>query len=91
MTRFETHQLVVFWYLGCMRKQRLSFCSALTALLVLPFCDAAAQAVPNAGERVESLVTFGAQSDKNWGDDDFSQTFFFLIPEQQRDPVYIRV
>ena len=50
-----------------------------------------AQAVPNDGERVESLVTFGAQSDKQWGDDDFTQTFFFLIPEKQRTPVYIRV
>ena len=52
---------------------------------------AQAQAVPNAGERVESLVTFGGQSDKMWGDDDFTQTFFFLIPERQRGPVYIRV
>ncbi|WP_083321055.1 hypothetical protein [Hymenobacter glacialis] len=60
-------------------------------MLVLPFGAARAQAVPNAGERVETLVTFGAQSDKSWGDDDFSQTFFFLIPEKQREPVYIRV
>jgi len=40
---------------------------------------------------MESLITFGAQSDTKWGDDDFSQTFFFLIPEKQRTPVYIRV
>jgi hypothetical protein len=40
---------------------------------------------------VESLITFGAQSDTKWGDDDFSQTFFFLIPEKQRTPVYIWV
>lgn len=40
---------------------------------------------------MESLITFGAQSDTKWGDDDFSQTFFFLIPEKQRTPVYIWV
>ena len=65
--------------------------SAALALLIGPARLAQAQAVPNPGERVENLVTFGAQSDKKWGDDDFSQTFFFLIPEKQRDPVYIRV
>ena len=63
----------------------------MVALLTLPLNPANAQAVPNAGERVESLVTFGAQSDKMWGDDDYTQTFFFLIPEKQRTPVYIRV
>ena len=47
--------------------------------------------MPNPGEQVESLITFGAQSDKRWGDDNFSQTFFFLAPTSQRDPIYIRV
>ena len=64
---------------------------ALACLLAAPVSRAWAQAVPNPGERVESLITFGAQSDKKWGDDDFRQTFFFLIPERQRTPVYIRV
>ncbi|WP_310394573.1 hypothetical protein [Hymenobacter sp.] len=63
----------------------------MLALWAAPGAAARAQAVPNPGERVETLVTFGAQSDKQWGDDDFSQTFFFLIPATQRDPVYIRV
>ena len=78
-------------YLGRMVKQRFWNHSALTVLLAAPLSAAWAQAVPNPGERVESLITFGAQSDKNWGDDDFSQTFFFLIPSAQRTPVYIRV
>ena len=34
------------------------------ALLLLAAAPARAQAVPNPGERVESLITFGAQSDK---------------------------
>jgi hypothetical protein len=64
----------------------------LTAVLSLgAWLGARAQAVPSPGERVESLVTFGGQSDKTWGDDDYTQTFFFLIPEKQRQPVYIRV
>ena len=73
-----------------MVKHWFLYAGALVALAT-PLAGAFAQAVPNPGERVESLVTFGAQSDKQWGDDDFSQTFFFLIPEKQRDPVYIRV
>ncbi|WBA40399.1 hypothetical protein [Hymenobacter canadensis] len=50
-----------------------------------------AQAVPSPGENIASLVTFGAQADPSWGDDDFTQTFFFLVPKQNRQPVYIRV
>ncbi|RPD50147.1 hypothetical protein DNI29_04945 [Hymenobacter sediminis] len=53
--------------------------------------QAAAQAVPNPGENVAFIVTFGAQADKSWGDDDFTQTFFFLVPKENRQPVYIRV
>jgi hypothetical protein len=74
-----------------MVKQCFWYCSALVALAFALTPQAQAQAVPNAGERVESLVTFGAQSDKMWGDDDFTQTFFFLVPSTQRAPVYIRV
>jgi len=56
-----------------------------------PLPAAHAQAVPNPGENIASLVTFGAQGDKSWGDDDHTQTFFFLIPQANRQPVYIRV
>ncbi len=59
--------------------------------MAFPNKAARAQAVPNRSERVESLVTFGAASDPAWGDDDFTQTFFFFMPEKQHDPVYIRV
>ena len=62
----------------------------LLAVFMVSLGFARAQAVPNAGERVERLIIFGTQSDKNWGDD-FSQTFFFLVPAAQHDPVYIRV
>jgi hypothetical protein len=52
---------------------------------------AAAQAVPNPAEKIESLVTFGAQAPATSGDDDFTQTFFFLVPATERRPIYIRV
>ena len=52
---------------------------------------AQAQAVPSAGEHLESLVTFGAQAAPTMGDDDFLQTFFFLVPANERRPFYIRV
>ncbi|MBT9391798.1 hypothetical protein KLP40_01375 [Hymenobacter sp. NST-14] len=60
-------------------------------LLLVPYHRARAQAAPNPGENIAFLVTFGAQADKSWGDDDFTQTFFFLIPQENRQPVYIRV
>ena len=61
-------------------------------LLVLGAAGAAAaQAVPNPGEKIESLVTFGPQAPTTSGDDDFTQTFFFLVPATERRPIYIRV
>jgi hypothetical protein len=36
-------------------------------------------------------VTFGGDSDPAWGDDDFCQIFFCVIPRSQTGPVYIRV
>ncbi len=52
---------------------------------------AQAQAVPNPGENIQFLITFGPKADPAWGDDDFTQTFFFLVPQGQRQPVYLRV
>lgn len=63
-----------------------------TLALVLGIAGAAAaQAVPNPGEKIENLVTFGAQAPTTSGDDDFTQTFFFLVPATERRPLYIRV
>ena len=50
-----------------------------------------AQPVPTLEENIPYLVTFGAQSDKSWGDDDFCQVFFFAIPQTQVNPFFIRV
>ena len=58
-------------------------------LLTLNFCFG--QMVPSEFEQISHLVTFGAESNPGWGDDDHSQVFFFIIPETFTKPVYIRV
>lgn len=50
-----------------------------------------AQQIPAQEENIPYLVTFGRDGAKSWGDDDFSQTFFFVIPRFQVQPIYIRV
>jgi hypothetical protein len=49
------------------------------------------QPVPNVEENIPYLMTFGKQAETSWGDDDFSQTFFFLIPADYNQPFFIRV
>ena len=50
-----------------------------------------AQPVPNVEENIPFLMTFGPQAEVSWGDDDFSQTFFFLLPKDYDKPVFIWV
>jgi Tfp pilus assembly protein PilZ len=51
-----------------------------------------AQEVPGPDENIPFLITFGKDGGiTSWGDDDFSQTFFFAIPKDYKDPFYIRV
>lgn len=49
------------------------------------------QAVPSEEENIPFLVTFGKKADPAWGDNDFSQIWFFLVPETYKEMVYIRV
>jgi len=51
-----------------------------------------AQTVPGPDENIPYLITFGNKGHvTSWGDDDFSQTFFFTIPKDYKEPFYIRV
>ncbi|MFL5730495.1 MAG: hypothetical protein ACJ75J_13490 [Cytophagaceae bacterium] len=50
-----------------------------------------AQSAPPVDENIPYLVTFGKNAQTSYGDDDFSQTFFFVIPEDHKSSVYIRV
>ena len=49
------------------------------------------QPVPAQDENIPYLVTFGNKAATSWGDDDFSETFFFRIPSTFKDPIFIRV
>lgn len=49
------------------------------------------QAVPSPEENIPFLVTFGNEAPTSWGDDDHSQTFFFVVPKDYTQPVFIRV
>lgn len=60
-------------------------------ILLLISALAYSQPVPNVDENIPYLMTFGKFGDTDWGDDDFSQTFFFLIPEGYDQPFFIRV
>ncbi|MCP4313327.1 MAG: hypothetical protein GY790_18880 [Bacteroidetes bacterium] len=65
-----------------------------TLLCAFPICSlhlVFSQPVPAEDENIPYLVTFGAASDKSWGDDDFCQTFFFMVPPSHTSPFYIRV
>jgi len=50
-----------------------------------------AQPVPAADENIPYLMTFGGNSLTSWGDDDFCQIFFCVIPASQKSPFYLRV
>jgi len=50
-----------------------------------------AQAVPADDENIPYLMTFGKDAETSWGDDDYSQTFFFKIPKESTKGFYIRI
>jgi hypothetical protein len=50
-----------------------------------------AQAVPSEEENIPFLVTFGNKALITWGDDDFSQSFFFMVPETYAGMVFLRI
>ena len=49
------------------------------------------QPAPATEENIPYLITFGKDARTSWGDDDFCQIFFCIIPPSQTGPVYIRV
>ena len=61
------------------------------AILMFPIFDMQAQAVPSEEENIPFLVTFGNKAETSWGDNDFSQVFFFIVPETYKGMVFIRV
>jgi len=65
--------------------------SLVILLLVTAATGIHAQPVPAGDENIPYLMTFGPKAGTSWGDDDYSQTFFFLVPKSFNQPLYIRV
>ncbi|MCF8224388.1 MAG: hypothetical protein K9J30_00765 [Bacteroidales bacterium] len=63
----------------------------LLGIVILLGISAGAQPVPNKEENIPHLMTFGKEAGISWGDDDFSQAFFFLIPKDFTQQIFIRV
>ena len=59
--------------------------SILTGILLF------SQPAPAADENIPYLMTFGGNADPSWGDDDFCQIFFCVLPASFKQNVYIRV
>jgi len=49
------------------------------------------QLVPAVDENIPYLVTFSVDASTSWGDDDFYQIFYCVIPKSRTAPIYIRV
>ena len=65
----------------------------LTYLIVALFwtIELLPQPAPAEDENIPYLITFGANANPSWGDDDFCQIFFLQIPPSHTGPIYIRV
>ena len=63
----------------------------LTSFSVFCVPGTMSQSAPAEDENIPHLVTFGSNSETSWGDDDFCQIFFIMIPEAHTAPFYIRV
>lgn len=72
-----------------MPKQSFFLLSVLTALLFPVFSSGGE--IPHPTLNIPYLCTFGHESGADWGDDDFSQTIFFSVPEKITKPFYISI
>ncbi len=74
-----------------MRDARNIYRSIMLIALLAVIIPCHAQPVPANDENIPYLMTFGGDGETSWGDDDFSQSFFFKIPLSYSQPFYIRV
>lgn len=49
------------------------------------------QALPHESENIDFISTFCNQADKSYGDDDFQQTFFIVLPKTLNTSFFIRL
>ena len=60
-------------------------------LLIFALVKLHGQPVPSPDENIPWIITFGKNAHPSWGDPDYVQVFFFVVPETYRGAVYIRV
>ncbi|MDM8552468.1 PKD domain-containing protein [Desulfobacterales bacterium HSG2] len=72
-----------------MLKQSFFLLSVLTAILFS--ARSFGEEIPHPTLNIPYLCTFGNESGVDWGDDDFSQTIFFSVPEKITKPFYISI
>lgn len=61
------------------------------AVLASTWQWAICQPVPAPEENIPHLMIFGKDAETSWGDDDYCLIFFFAVPKDFSNPVYIRV
>lgn len=63
----------------------------LISIFVIGIRSANAQQVPSLEENIAFLTTFSADADRQWGDDDYVQSFFFVVPKSTYGAVFIKI
>jgi hypothetical protein len=74
-----------------MNRQSKTKLICLVILTFLGWYNVNSQSAPAIDENIPYLTTFGKNSITSWGDDDFLQIFFWVVPSSQQGPVYLRV
>jgi hypothetical protein len=69
----------------------LKKCALIILFLLKVAVPLFSQAAPAVDENIPFLMTFGGNASTSWGDDDYRQIFFCVIPSSQNKPVYIRI
>src|SRR6185503_19999820 len=64
----------------------------ITLLVLFISCQLAwSQAIPSDDEKIPYFTTFSKNAKLSFGDDDFVQIIFFVVPEKANVPFYIRI
>lgn len=86
------YKIFIFFCIQCctFKSKHMKKFLNLIMILILTL-EIFSQPIPTTEENIPFLVTFGGQGETKWGDDDFCQIFFILIPNNYIKPFYIRI
>jgi len=66
--------------------------TVLFTILLFFSCNfVCSQAIPSEDEKIPYFATFSKNAKLSFGDDDFVQIVFFVVPEKSNEPFYVRV